>query len=255
MLAALAARVHDADVADDAAEAKAAFHLRMRARGIQDISVLRAFEIVPRQAFVPRRYLDLAQRDLALPIDCGQTLPEPWLVARLIEAAKVERKHRVLEIGAGTGYATAILSHLAADVISLERYQSLAIAAQARLDAQGIENAAVVWGRWPGAAGLARPGRPDRRSRPARPGAGDADGPAGWGRHAGVCAAGGERAGGDEGGEGAGRRAHLDGARALQPAADPARARGDAVSANPSPAGGEKERARLLPRHLVPALE
>ena len=145
-LDALAARVHDADVADDAAEAKAAFHLRMRARGIQDISVLRAFEIVPRQAFVPRRYLDLAQRDLALPIDCGQTLPEPWLVARLIEAAKVERKHRVLEIGAGTGYATAILSHLAADVISLERYQSLAIAAQARLDAQGIENAAVVWG-------------------------------------------------------------------------------------------------------------
>ena len=95
---------------------------------------------------MPRRYLDLAQRDLALPIDCGQTLPEPWLVARLIEAAKVERKHRVLEIGAGTGYATAILSHLAADVISLERYQSLAIAAQARLDAQGIENAAVVWG-------------------------------------------------------------------------------------------------------------
>ena len=145
-LDALAARAHDADLADDVAEAKAAFHLRMRARGIQDIRVLRAFELVPRQAFVPRRYVDLAQRDLALPIDCGQTLPEPWLVARLIEAAQVERTHRVLEIGAGTGYATAILSHLAADVISLERYQSLAIAAQARLEAQGIDNAAVVWG-------------------------------------------------------------------------------------------------------------
>lgn len=145
-LDALAARAHDADLADDAAEAKAAFHLRMRARGIQDIRVLRAFELVPRQAFVPHRYLDLAQRDLALPIGCGQTLLEPWLVARLIEAAKIERKHRVLEIGAGTGYATAILSHLAADVISLERYQSLAIAAQARLEAQGIENATVVWG-------------------------------------------------------------------------------------------------------------
>ena len=145
-LAALAARAHDAEVADDAAEAKAAFHLRMRARGIQDIRVLRAFELVPRQAFVPRRYLDLAQRDLALPIDCGQTLPEPWLVARMIEAARVERTHRILEIGAGTGYATAILSHLAADVISLERYQSLAISAQARLDAHGIDNAAVVWG-------------------------------------------------------------------------------------------------------------
>ena len=146
----LTARVHasddSADVGDDVAEAKAAFHLRMRARGIQDIGVLRAFELVPRQAFVPRRYLDLAQRDLALPIDCGQTLPEPWLVARMIEAARIERSHRVLEIGAGTGYATAILSHLAADVIALERYQSLAIAAQTRLDAHGIDNAAVVWG-------------------------------------------------------------------------------------------------------------
>ena len=85
-LAALVARAHDADVAEDAAEAKAAFHLRMRARGIQDIRVLRAFELVPRHTFVPHRYLDLAARDLALPIGCGQTLPEPWLAARMIEA-------------------------------------------------------------------------------------------------------------------------------------------------------------------------
>ena len=145
-LAALVARAHDADAAEEAAEAKAAFHLRMRARGIQDLRVLRAFELVPRQSFVPHRYLDLAARDLALPIGCGQTLPEPWLVARMIEALAVERTHRVLEIGAGTGYATAILSHLSADVIALERFQSLAIAAQARLAALEIDNAAVVWG-------------------------------------------------------------------------------------------------------------
>ena len=131
---------------DGAAEAKAAFHLRLRARGIQDTSVLRAVELVPRQSFVPHRYRDLAQRDLALPIGCGQTLNEPWLVARMVAALAVERTHRVLEIGAGTGYSTAILSHLAADVIALERYQSLAIAAQARLSALGIDNAAVVWG-------------------------------------------------------------------------------------------------------------
>ena len=136
----------EAPAAAGAAEAKAAFHLRLRARGLHDIRVLRALEVVPRQTFVPRRYLDLAQRDLALPIDCGQTLNEPWLVARMIEALKVERGHRVLEIGAGTGYATAILSHLAAEVISLERYQSLAIAAQARLAALEIDNAVVVWG-------------------------------------------------------------------------------------------------------------
>ncbi len=138
-------RVHEADLAEDVAEAKAASHLRMRARGVQDLAVLRAFELVPRQTFVPHRYLDLTSRDLALPIGCGQTLDEPWLIARMIEALGVERGHRVLEIGAGTGYATAILAHLAAEVIALERFQSLASAAQSRLAALGVVNAAVVW--------------------------------------------------------------------------------------------------------------
>ena len=107
---------------------------------------MRAFELVPRQTFVPHRYLDLAARDLALPIGCGQTLDEPWLVARMIAALSVARAHRVLQIGAGTGYATAILAHLGADVIALERFQSLALSAQARLDALGVTNAVVVWG-------------------------------------------------------------------------------------------------------------
>ncbi len=145
-LAAIVARAHDADLLEAAAEAKAAFYLRMRAHGIQDLRVLRAFELVPRQDFVPHRYLDLAARGLALPIACGQTLPEPWLAARIVEALAVQPTHRVLEIGAGTGYASAILSHLAADVIALERYQSLAIAAQARLAALDVVNAVVVWG-------------------------------------------------------------------------------------------------------------
>jgi protein-L-isoaspartate(D-aspartate) O-methyltransferase len=145
-LEAAKARAHRADLAEEEAEAKAAFHLRMRARGIRDLQVLRAFELVPRQRFVPHRYLDLASRDLALPIGCGQTLNEPWLVARMIEALRIEQGHRVLEIGAGSGYATAILAHLAEEVIGLERFQSLAIAAQARLEEIGIMNAAVVWG-------------------------------------------------------------------------------------------------------------
>lgn len=127
-------------------EAKAAFHLRLRARGIRDLGVLRAMELTPRQSFVPHHYLDLAMRDLALPIGCGQTLNEPWLVARMIEALSVTRTHRVLEIGSGSGYATAILAHLAGDVIGLERYQSLAVLAQARLVDLGLVNAAVVWG-------------------------------------------------------------------------------------------------------------
>ena len=145
------ARVHPADATKEAAEAnaaeaKAAFHLRMRARGIQDLAVLRAFELVPRRSFVPHRYLDLAARDLALPIGCGQTLNEPWFVARMVAALSVERTHRVLEIGAGTGYATAVLAHLAAEVTAFERYQSLAIEARTRLADLGVGNAAIVWG-------------------------------------------------------------------------------------------------------------
>ena len=150
------ARVREADPAGAAAEAKAAFYLRMRARGIEDLAMLRAFELVPRHLFVPHRYRDLAARDLALPIGCGQTLNEPWFVARMIAALRVERAHRVLEIGAGTGYATAILAHLASNVVALERYQSLAIAAQARLAELGVTNAAVDWGD-----GLAAPKQVD----------------------------------------------------------------------------------------------
>lgn len=131
---------------DGEAEAKAAFYLRMRARGILDHRVLRAVELVPRRRFVPERYLDLAARDLALPIGCGQTLLEPWLVARMIVALEVERGHRVLEIGTGTGYATAILSHLGGEILSFERYRSLADAVRERLADLGIDNAAIVWG-------------------------------------------------------------------------------------------------------------
>jgi protein-L-isoaspartate(D-aspartate) O-methyltransferase len=129
-----------------AAQAKAAFQLRMRARGIRDLDVLRALEIVPREKFVAHRYVDLAGRDLALPIGCGQTLTEPWLVARMIEALEITRFQRILEIGTGSGYATAILAQLAVEVVSIERFQSLAIEARARLDALRIDNAAVVWG-------------------------------------------------------------------------------------------------------------
>ncbi len=132
-------------IAEDAAEAKAAFHLRMRMRGLQDRAVLRAFDAVPRHDFVPHRYQDLALRDVALPIGCGQTMDEPWLVARMIEALMVEPQHRVLEIGAGSGYATAILAHLAHEVIALERYKTLAASAQERLATLQISNAAVVW--------------------------------------------------------------------------------------------------------------
>jgi protein-L-isoaspartate(D-aspartate) O-methyltransferase len=118
----------------------------MRARGIQDLGVLRAFELIPRAFFVDAAYRALAARDVPVPLACGQTMPEPWLLARMIEALRIEPRHHVLEIGAGSGYATAVLAAMAADVIGVERFQTLALAARDRLAALDIANAAIVWG-------------------------------------------------------------------------------------------------------------
>jgi protein-L-isoaspartate(D-aspartate) O-methyltransferase len=128
------------------AQNKAAFLMDLRARGIQDVNLLRALEIVPREIFVPHRFADLARRAIALPLRCGQTLPEPWLTARMIEALAPSPRHRVLEIGTGSGYATALLARLAREVLSIERFKSLAVEAEARLARLDITNAGVVFG-------------------------------------------------------------------------------------------------------------
>ncbi|MDO9442508.1 MAG: methyltransferase domain-containing protein [Beijerinckiaceae bacterium] len=128
------------------AQATMRFLLRLRERGIANVAVLRALETLPREHFVPHRHADLAWRDIALPIGCGQTMPEPYVVARMMESLDVGRTHRVLEIGAGNGFSAAILSRLAAEVLSVERFQALALAASARLAQLGIDNARIVWG-------------------------------------------------------------------------------------------------------------
>lgn len=132
----------------DAAHAQATmqFLLRLRERGIGAISVLRALETIPRERFVPHRHADLAWRDIALPIPCGQTMHEPFLVARMVEALAVEPGHRVLEIGAGNGYSAAVLSRLAKEVVTVERFEALAVAAATRLGALGLDNVKVVCG-------------------------------------------------------------------------------------------------------------
>ncbi len=138
------------------AQATAEFLMHLRSHGVRDLAVLRALETIPRQLFAPHRYADLAWRDVALPIACGQTMSEPLLIARMMAALQVEPHHRVLEIGSGTGYATAILARLAAEVVSLERFQSLAVEATARLEKLAIHNAGVAWADgciWPGAIG------------------------------------------------------------------------------------------------------
>jgi protein-L-isoaspartate(D-aspartate) O-methyltransferase len=142
----IADRAASVDAATEQAQVKAEFMLRMRARGIRNLDILRALERVPRELFVPHHYVDLARRDLALPIGCGQTLSEPFLVARMIEALAPGRDDRVLEIGTGSGYATAVLAEIARQVISIERFQSLAIAARLRLEKLAKANADVIWG-------------------------------------------------------------------------------------------------------------
>ena len=128
------------------AQALMAFLLRLRARGISDLSVLRALEVVPRDVFGPHRYRDLALRDIALPIACGQTMPEAWLVARMMEALDLSQGHRVLEVGSGSGYATAILARLAGEVVSCEIFEPLAVECAARLSRLGLAHVKVLHG-------------------------------------------------------------------------------------------------------------
>jgi len=127
------------------AQDRAQFMLLMRAKGVRDLNLLRALERAPRALFAPQRYGDIAVRDIALPIGCGQTAPPPSIVAAMIEALAVQPHHRVLEIGAGAGYATALIVQLAASVLTLERCQSLALEAATRLEAFGATNVKVAW--------------------------------------------------------------------------------------------------------------
>jgi protein-L-isoaspartate(D-aspartate) O-methyltransferase len=125
-------------------ENRAALLLKLRSQGIRNTDILRAIETIPREAFVPHQLADLAQRDLPLPIGCGQTMTEPSLVARMLEALDVHGANRVLEIGTGSGYVTAILTSLAKHVTSIDRFHTLVAGARARLEQLGIKDAEVI---------------------------------------------------------------------------------------------------------------
>ncbi len=126
-------------------EERAQFTLAMRARGINDLDLLRALERAPRALFMPPRFADISGRDIALPIGCGQTSPPPSIVAAMIAALNVKPAHRVCEIGTGTGYCAALLAQLANSVVSLERFQTLALEAPARIKTFGLSNVTVAW--------------------------------------------------------------------------------------------------------------
>lgn len=124
---------------------------QLAARGITDIRVLAAMAAVPRELFVAPHLQNRAYEDQPLPAGSGQTISQPFMVALMTQEACLTRRTRVLEVGTGTGYHTAVLAKIAAHVWSLERLPELSRAAQARLEQLGVRNATLLIGD--GAAG------------------------------------------------------------------------------------------------------
>jgi protein-L-isoaspartate(D-aspartate) O-methyltransferase len=119
---------------------------QLRGRGIADERVLDAMERVPRHAFAPERYREQAYEDHPLPIGEGQTISQPYIVALMLEALSLEPKENVLEVGTGSGYATALLAELAAQAVSIERHATLADEARELLARLGYTNVKVIVG-------------------------------------------------------------------------------------------------------------
>jgi protein-L-isoaspartate(D-aspartate) O-methyltransferase len=127
----------------------AALRLRMveeqlRARGIADLRVLDAMARIPRHVFAAERYRDQAYEDHPLPIGESQTISQPYIVALMLEALSLRRKDKVLEVGTGSGYATALLAELAGQVVSIERHAALADEARELLSRLGCMNVRVT---------------------------------------------------------------------------------------------------------------
>jgi protein-L-isoaspartate(D-aspartate) O-methyltransferase len=128
----------------------------LRAQGIRDSRVLNAIEKLPRALFVDEPYALQAYDDRALPIDCGQTISQPFVVAYMTEALKVGDRDKVLEIGTGSGYQTAVLAQLCRRVYTIERYRTLLQQAEKRLKRLEVHNVTAMAGDglkgWPAQA-------------------------------------------------------------------------------------------------------
>ncbi|MBV6657228.1 MAG: protein-L-isoaspartate(D-aspartate) O-methyltransferase [Devosiaceae bacterium] len=118
--------------------------LKLRSIGVTDHAVLSAFEATPRHAFAPKTYASDAYADRLIPIACGQTMEAPTVLATLLTAASLSKTSSVLEIGAGSGYLTALLARLCRRVIGLERFRTLTETARANVQQQGITNAEII---------------------------------------------------------------------------------------------------------------
>jgi len=119
---------------------------QLRRRGIDDERVLAAMGEVPREAFVPRGQRHRAYADSALPIAERQTISQPWVVAAICQALELNGSGRVLEVGTGSGYSACVLALLAAEVVSIERHQALALAARETLASLAVTNVELAIG-------------------------------------------------------------------------------------------------------------
>src|SRR3954447_6428952 len=132
---------------DDSAETRLArLILALRSQGVSDPAVLSAIETTPRESFTPDLFKERAFEDSALPIACGQTISQPFVVGLMTQALKIDRRDRVLEIGTGSGYQTTILSKVARLVYTVERYRTLMREAEARFKELGLTNVITRFG-------------------------------------------------------------------------------------------------------------
>ena len=125
-------------------ESKAALMLKLRRIGISSKEILACIESLDRSDFVSKSFLDRCLEDIALPIDCGQTISQPSLVALMTQQLEIPQRSKILEIGTGSGYQTAILARLSSRVYSIERYKTLADMAKKRLERLNISNVTIL---------------------------------------------------------------------------------------------------------------
>lgn len=138
---------HESDQdGDEASVQLARLVLSLRSQGVSSSAVLKAIESTPRELFTPDLFKDRAFEDSALPIACGQTISQPYIVGLMSQALEVEPRSRVLEIGTGSGYQTTILSKLSRLVYTVERYRTLLGEAEARFKQLGLTNVITRFG-------------------------------------------------------------------------------------------------------------